>query len=81
MRTFCDSTEVPLAWTRVTTENYPYVILFPETQAELKKIYAQPWYTNGNYCHNAAHKAVVQYRDLRFDQERNVKLIMGVSRG
>ena len=78
MRSFSDNTEVPLAWTRVTAENYPYVVRFPETQAQLKQDQAMPWYTNGNFCHIAAHQAVVQYRDLRFDQNRDVKLIMGV---
>ena len=78
MRTFCDSTEIPLAWTRATAQNYPYFICFPETKEELDRQRSMPSYRGGNHFHVAAYQTVVKYNDFRYDQKRNVKLVMGV---
>ena len=79
MRQFADFTEVELAWARTFHENFPYVIEFPENPDQLVNLINSPRYKMKTNVFIAGHKAVAEYQDKRFGQERKVRLILGVS--
>ena len=79
MRQFWDCTEVELAWARTLHQNKNFKILFPETMEDCTEILMNPEFRNQTQYYLAGHKCIVEYDDKRFDQERKVKLVVGVS--
>ena len=79
MRQFWDSTEVELAWARIFHENKDFKILFPESEEVAMKIRKSEEYLNHTNLFVAGYQTTVEYRDHRFNQERKIKLIVGVS--
>ena len=78
-RTHSDWTNVELSWARVLSETYPFFIEFPTDPTELTRIVRSKSYRASNYYHIASFKCAVEYQDLRFQQQRKCRLVLGVS--
>ena len=55
------------------------MIEFPETPDDVEYLVNSPRYKTKTNVYIAGHKAVAEYHDKRFGQERKIRLILGVS--